>query len=270
MNYDQLLAIVNQRITYTSDNIPQNAFDIALQLNIRTKNHIECKYDFTEECYPLKDADAVLAMNNGEYTIYYDENNPYSNFAIAHEIAHYLLNHTTDGTEQHHDAQLMAAIIITPPDRISFKGIKSSAELSVTYKIPTDVAEIYWHEIYKHQVKPLSLKPKIALITGVITLIIISLFACFAGKLSVLQGESTSPIEVEAEYNQSTIVHTTPPTIIPKLSDSVSQNTVYVTSSGKKYHKVTCRHIKRSKNLIEFSFEDAINAGYEPCKDCIQ
>lgn len=187
MNYEQLLGIVNQRITCTSDNIPQNAFDIALQLNIRLKNHIECKRDFNEKDYPLKSTDAILAMNNGEYTIYYDENNPYSNFAIAHEIAHYLLEHTIDGAEQHHDAQLMAAIIIAPPTKIPYKNIKSSAELSVKYKIPTDVADMYWHKICKHHSKTLSIKPRIALMSGVITLIIISSFTYFVGKFSAFR-----------------------------------------------------------------------------------
>ena len=147
MNYEQLLDIVNKRITCTSDDLPQNAFDIALQLNIRIKNHIECKHDFPEEKYPLKNTDAILAIYNGEYTIYYDENYPYSNFAIAHEIAHYLLGHTKDGTEQHNDAQLMAAIIVAPAQLIYKNHIKSVAQLSEQCKIPIAVAEGYWNDI---------------------------------------------------------------------------------------------------------------------------
>lgn len=269
MNYEQLLGIVNQRITCTSNNVPRNAFDIALQLNIRIKNHIECKHDFGEKDYPLKDTDAILAMNNGEYTIYYDENNPYSNFAVAHEIAHYLLGHTTDGAEQHYDAQLMATIIIVPPHLISFQDIKSSAELSDKYKIPTDAADMYWCEICKHQSKTSPIKPRTALISGVIILIIISSFTYFIGKFPAFQDELTSPIEADIKQEQTVITHTIPPTIVPELSNPVNQNKVYVTPSGNKYHKSTCRHIQKS-TLVEFSIEDAINAGYEPCKDCIQ
>lgn len=105
-------------------------------------------------------------MNNGEYTIYYDENNPYSNFAVAHEIAHYLLGHTTDGAEQHYDAQLMAAIITAPPAKTFLNGIKSSAELSVKYKIPADAADAYWYEVCKRQSKALFLSPKLLLLQG--------------------------------------------------------------------------------------------------------
>lgn len=140
MNYEQLLDIVNKRITCTSDDLPQNAFNIALQLNIRIKNHIECKHDFTEEKYPLRNTDAVLALNTGEYTVYYDENYPYSNFAIAHEIAHYLLGHTKDGAEQHNDAQLMAAIIVAPVKLVCRHRIKSATQLSERCKMPIDVA----------------------------------------------------------------------------------------------------------------------------------
>lgn len=261
MNYEQLLGIVNQRITCTSNNVPRNAFDIALQLNIRIKNHIECKHDFGEKDYPLKDTDAILAINNGEYTIYYDENNPYSNFAVAHEIAHYLLGHTTDGAEQHYDAQLMAAIITAPPAKTFLNGIKSSTELSTKYKIPADAADMYWYEICKHQSKILPIKPRIALILGVIILIILSSFTYITVKFSIAQNKS--------EDQQTVVINTESPIKESETSNTDNQNNVYVTLSGKKYHKSTCRHIQKS-TLIEFSIEDAVNAGYEPCKDCMQ
>jgi micrococcal nuclease len=41
---------------------------------------------------------------------------------------------------------------------------------------------------------------------------------------------------------------------------------VYVTNSGKKYHREDCGSLGRSK--IEVSLEDAIQSGYEPCKVC--
>lgn len=41
---------------------------------------------------------------------------------------------------------------------------------------------------------------------------------------------------------------------------------VYVTNSGKKYHREDCGSLGRSK--IGVSLEDAIQSGYEPCKVC--
>lgn len=42
--------------------------------------------------------------------------------------------------------------------------------------------------------------------------------------------------------------------------------TVYITDSGKKYHKDGCRYLKKSKHAI--SLKDAKAQGYEPCKKC--
>ncbi len=43
---------------------------------------------------------------------------------------------------------------------------------------------------------------------------------------------------------------------------------VYVTSSGKKYHLRSCRTIARSKQVTELTVEQARARGYEPCKVC--
>ncbi len=149
------------------------------------------------------------------------------------------------------------------------KNIKSSAELSSKYKIPVDAADMYWCEICKYKSKTLPIKPRIVLISGCIILIIILSFAYITANFSALQGKSISPVGVGAEYNQSITVHTVPPTASSQFANPKNSNKVYVTPSGNKYHKSTCRHIQKS-TLIEFSIEDAINAGYEPCKDCMQ
>ncbi len=44
--------------------------------------------------------------------------------------------------------------------------------------------------------------------------------------------------------------------------------TVFVTASGKKYHRRDCRTLSRSKQLIELTIEQAKAKGYEPCKVC--
>jgi micrococcal nuclease len=41
---------------------------------------------------------------------------------------------------------------------------------------------------------------------------------------------------------------------------------VYVTSSGKKYHRETCSSLRRSK--IALSLEEAVRSGYTPCSVC--
>ena len=50
-----------------------------------------------------------------------------------------------------------------------------------------------------------------------------------------------------------------------KLSDQKEQ-TVYITKTGKKYHRVWCRYLRHSKYAI--SKTEAIERGYTPCKVC--
>jgi len=42
--------------------------------------------------------------------------------------------------------------------------------------------------------------------------------------------------------------------------------TVYITKSGKKYHKTSCRHLSKSK--IEIEIKNAKENGYKACKTC--
>ena len=51
-------------------------------------------------------------------------------------------------------------------------------------------------------------------------------------------------------------------------SDEPSENAVYVTTKGKKYHKPNCYHIAGKANIIKLTIEEAEQSGYEPCKDC--
>ena len=42
---------------------------------------------------------------------------------------------------------------------------------------------------------------------------------------------------------------------------------IYITETGKKYHKGTCRYL--SKSAIEITKEEAANTGYGPCSVCL-
>ncbi len=41
---------------------------------------------------------------------------------------------------------------------------------------------------------------------------------------------------------------------------------VYITKTGKKYHKGDCRYLKKSK--VKITLEEACKRGYTPCKVC--
>jgi hypothetical protein len=44
------------------------------------------------------------------------------------------------------------------------------------------------------------------------------------------------------------------------------EQTVYITKTGKKYHRATCRYLSKSK--IPTSLKDAKANGYTPCSVC--
>ena len=246
LNYADLKKLTTTHITTKSFSLPVDALTIAAQLHIRVKNSIECKKDFANTTYPLYDCNAIYSFYNGEYVIYYDEKYPYKNFAIAHEVSHHLLQHTRDTYVEHQDAQLLAAMIVAPDYLIKRSNIKTAAELSTSCKIPIDVAEEYWRclDIDKNRFVRFS-------VIAVIASIVICLIATIVTENTHIPSDT---------YNIATYTPAT--TNSPALNEFV-----FVTKSGNKYHKSDCFHIKNSYK-IEISLDDAIQSGYEPCKDC--
>jgi hypothetical protein len=57
----------------------------------------------------------------------------------------------------------------------------------------------------------------------------------------------------------------TPLHLRPHLEHTLGE-TVYVTKTGKKYHRSGCGYLSHSKRAIELS--DAKAAGYTPCSRC--
>lgn len=47
-----------------------------------------------------------------------------------------------------------------------------------------------------------------------------------------------------------------------------AKDIVYITKSGKKFHRSICRTLARSKKKIPISRQDTIKKGYTPCKAC--
>ena len=52
----------------------------------------------------------------------------------------------------------------------------------------------------------------------------------------------------------------------PQRQTQTKEQTVYITKTGKKYHRATCRYLSRSK--IPISLKDAKANGYTPCSVC--
>ena len=63
-------------------------------------------------------------------------------------------------------------------------------------------------------------------------------------------------------------VNTVTPTVSASPSASVEFEAVYITTSGKKYHKPDCQYVKNKANIKEIQKSEAIRLEYEPCKIC--
>ena len=294
MNYSELKSIASKYVTLTPNQIPQNMFTLALELNIKLKNSIECKQDFKNNQYPLKYSHACYTIYHGEYTIYYDEHYAYKNFSIAHEIAHHLLNHTIDGAEHHNDANLLACILVAPYEIIQTHNIKSATEISEKFKMPCDIAEMYWNILTKEmtnddkndKIENELKKPNLyfkntdkqKIILSAILIIIIIAFAKYYitnNDNNIIHDNTTVnkndniviPITTLSPSPSQNILATQTPTNNPSEAPHAA-STVFVTRYGEKYHKADCRHIKGSQGLQEMSIGEATQSGYEACKDC--
>lgn len=271
MKYNELKELYNNRICLNFNILPCSAFDVATHLNLRVKNSLQCKEDYGEN-YPLMTCNACLSLVDGEYIIYHDEKYPYKNFAIAHEIAHYLLGHTTDGIDYHHDAQLLAAIIVVPIELLKKSNIKTSTQLSEQCKIPIDVAENYWADI-QGDLHIDSFNNKV--FKYIILTTTISVISFYVGLLANPNINHNLKDNTESRELITTIYPNSEPDIdrigqTSKDMENSSMNMdeiVMITKTGEKYHKEDCQYIV-GHEVTSVSISEAIKMGYEPCQIC--
>lgn len=78
--------------------------------------------------------------------------------------------------------------------------------------------------------------------------------------------EEEKPKETTTSEESTTSTQTTP-SETPQTHDR-SQDTVYVTRTGKKYHRESCPSFRKNTVLTEMTREEAEANGYEPCNRC--
>ena len=92
------------------------------------------------------------------------------------------------------------------------------------------------------------------------------------GNVSSTTSESPTftieaPAETSAPSSSTSAVASPQATTTSKPEDEPQSETVYITKSGKRYHKSGCRHIV-GRDVIEKTIAEADEDGYTPCKDC--
>ncbi len=95
-------------------------------------------------------------------------------------------------------------------------------------------------------------------------------------KISELQQEEKQKLNTQIEelkktsstisQNKSTAAKTSTSSTAKTSAQNTNSTIVYVTNTGKKYHKSNCSYLKKSK--IEMSLSNAQSSGYTPCSKC--
>lgn len=251
MKFNELKDIAQPHIR-KGQNLPSNSFLLLTQLHIQYKTKSQCESDF-EGINPLYNTPAILYSDRDDNkTIYFNSNTRYWNFYIFHEIAHYLLGHEDDSPQNEIDADMLACILAAPEENLP-SNIRSAKDISSLCQIPIDKAEMYWQEIKSRRKRPIVPITLCALSA----LLIVIICVCV---LPLPSKDIDTPTEAYENIEQSTPEQNTNPD---------SQTTVYITSSGKKFHLPFCRYIKNKTGIIECSMSEAIKEGYTPCKICI-
>ena len=169
---------------------------------------------------------------NGINAVFVDGNlhNNDKLYLLLHEIGHILLNHIGDGKIAHRDKR--------------YSDIE---------------AETFVYEVLNYKNN-----------TGKIAGMVISIVLSFVS--GCLLSNTTQPAVHTSTVNTTPRIQQTPqPTQhIPVYHTTPAENTedvVYVTHSGKKYHRKNCRYVKNKTNITALSIEQA-QRKHTPCNVC--
>lgn len=226
---------------------------IAASLGMTLKTEKDAEKDFLHSD-PLKDRDAILTLAGSQYVIYY-KSGIYEDFFILHEICHYLLKHYYDGDYEENQANILACMILIPQKELK----EDMLVLSYKYNIPPHIAYKSIPAIRKNK------KPPKRLFAALVFIGVLVLFAVAGSVLSLFFNSNTDTVPVVETTETSTIAEHT--TVAETTTADQQQETVYITKSGKKYHKSDCFYIA-GRDTASVTVEEAEQQGYSPCSVC--
>lgn len=257
MTYEELKKIAQPHIR-TNDNLPSNALLLLTQLHIPYKTEKQCNEDFNSKYNPLHNYPAFIYIDeNKNKTMYFKTATRYYNFYIFHEIAHDILGHEGNSPQNELDANMLACILAAPIENFP-TTIKTARDLSEKCNIPIDRAEEYWQEI--KDIVPGNKKSKrnMVVLTTIafVSILFISLFSYEHFTYKENSDSINTPIQ------QTTQLDTV------NSQEITSDQKVFVTISGEKYHLPDCSYVKYKNNLTKYDINEAIEKQYKPCSRC--
>lgn len=236
---------------------------IAASLGMTLKTEKDAEKDFLHSD-PLKDRDAILTLAGSQYVIYY-KSGIYEDFFILHEICHYLLKHYYDGDYEENQANILACMILIPKKELK----NDMLVLSYKYNIPPHIAYKSIPALRKNK------KPSKRLFTVFISIGTLALIVLTGFIVSSFFDNNTNTVPVTVvtttqTTETSTITELTTEQLTTATETTVPkqyQETVYITRSGKKYHKSDCFYIS-GRDTTSVTVEEAEQQGYSPCSVC--
>lgn len=172
-------------------------------------------------------------------TIYFKTSGKYADFYVYHEIAHYILGHSSNSSEEQYEANLLACLLIAPPELIP-SYLHSSNDLCRLARIPIDFADEYWSELRMLRYKKYKTRILLILILSVVILSVAALL-----------------LKVRA------------PMAPDKTVNTGNDVTYYCTQYGEKYHLKSCPTVKNSQSLRVINDDEIRSRKMKPCKICI-
>lgn len=219
----------------------------------------------------------VLQGKKTHYMIFYKDELSYTmkTFVLLHEIGHIVLNHTYIGgifgqgkstvltNQQEKEADIFALEFMAPSCLLQPWHINTVDKIKFYHLIPNAYVEQY--VLAMHKTKPYTTRLGIKMrwhyhhvhydlltkFSRIASSIILCLFIAFIFSFSYLGFRAA----------------THPPSSSVSSSFSSAQEIVYVTQTGKRYHRATCPHIQ-GHTTIRLTRKQAKERHLTPCLTC--
>ncbi len=279
-SYKTLKSILKRENLINDNNLTySDIINLVKNAGIVIKTFDEYKKEGIDDTAIPDGSHAFLAESDDGYIIYYDEDY-YKNYWIIHEFSHYILKHNHDGKIQEYSANLMSCMIIAPVKSLIKKKIFTSDEIHKKYCIPKDIAIMYFNELVKNEnkyscnVNNKTFKSKLvknykkALL--LFSIFIISILS-FTLNENIQNSKKDSLIKImfSAETTSVAAFNAFKTNIYKNTKSDEDNITVYITKTGKKYHRASCQYVKNKVTVFTLSIENAKLSGYTPCSKCL-
>lgn len=228
----------------------KNVRKLAEDFDIELRSDESYQSDFS---IPL-DCPAFLASAGNRYIIYYQQNK-YSNYYILHELSHYILKHNMDSNLEETQADCLACLILIKNKDLS----KDILTLSKDYSIPYEQVFKFYNYYYSNTQMGKKIRIKKIIFVGFIIFIFVVGFIC--GKFLNFNKSYEENSLITNEITELTTNN------LKVAAINNTNNLVYVTKTGSKYHKANCFHIKGRKTKT-ITLSNAQKEGFTACKDC--